>query len=87
MKKMYITASFKDGENKEEIEKVCGLVKQAGFEDFCFIRNIENYQKMFNDPKELMKRAKGEIEKSDYLLIDLTNKPTGRAYEAGIAYA
>lgn len=34
-----------------------------------------------------MKRAKEEIEKSDYLLIDMTDKPTGRAIEAGMAYA
>lgn len=87
MNKIFITASFKNSENKEEIEKLCALVKQSGFEDFCFIRDVENYQKMFNDPKELMERAKEEIKKCDYLLIDLTDKPTGRAYEAGIAYA
>jgi len=34
-----------------------------------------------------MARAKQEIEESDYLLIDMTDKPTGRAIEAGIAAA
>jgi nucleoside 2-deoxyribosyltransferase len=34
-----------------------------------------------------MDRAKLEIEKSDCLLIDMTSKPTGRAFEAGIAFA
>jgi len=34
-----------------------------------------------------MHRAKQEIAKSDALLIDVTDKPTGRAIEAGIAYA
>ena len=85
--KVFITASFKNGENREEIEKLCTLVKETGFEDFCFIRDIENYQKVFNNPKELMERTRDEIKKCDLLLIDLTNKPTGRAYEAGIAYA
>lgn len=65
---------------------MCRLVKEAGWEDFCFIRDVENYQKMFTDPKELMKRALEEIRKSDALLIDMTDKPTGRAIEAGIAY-
>ncbi len=87
MNKVFITASFKNGENKQEIEQLCALVKAGGFEDFCFIRDVENYQKVFNDPKELMLRAKVEISKCDFLLIDLTDKPTGRAYEAGIAYA
>jgi nucleoside 2-deoxyribosyltransferase len=85
--RLFITASFKEGTNKEEIEYLCSLIKKSGFEDFCFIRDVENYQKMFNDPKELMDRAREEIKKSDALLIDMTDKPTGRAIEAGIAFA
>lgn len=34
-----------------------------------------------------MQRTKQEIYKSDALIIDMTDKPTGRAIEAGIAYA
>lgn len=83
--KVYITNSF--GDPKEEIEKLCALVKNAGFEDFCFIRDVENYQKIFDDPKELMDSSLEEIKKSDALLIDMTDKPTGRALEAGMAFA
>lgn len=83
--RVFITASF--GDSKENIERLCRVVKAAGFEDFCFVRDVENYQKIFNDPKELMRRAKEEIDKSNLLLIDMTDKPTGRAIEAGIAYA
>ncbi len=85
--KLFVTATFKSGENKQEIEHLCALVKRAGFEDFCFIRDVENYQKVFDDPQKLMQRALDEIEKSDALLIDMTSKPTGRAVEAGMAYA
>lgn len=81
----YITSSF--GDSKEEIEKLCSVVKSAGFEDFSFIRDVENYRKVFDNPKDLMKRSEDEIKKSDALLIDMTNKPTGRAIEAGMAYA
>lgn len=84
--RIFITVSFQEGKNKDEIENLCMLVRSAGFEDFCFIRDVENYQKVFNDPSELMNRAKKEIRKSECLLIDMTNKPTGRAIEAGIAY-
>lgn len=83
--KVFITASFKKGKNRVEIEHLCSIVKEAGFEDFCFIRDIENYQKVFDDPKKLMDRAREEIEKSDVLLFDATNKSTGRAIEVGIA--
>ena len=85
--KVFITATFKEGNNKEEIEKLCSLIKGSGFQDFCFIRDVENYKKIFDDPKELMNKAKEEIFKSDVLLIDMTHKPTGRAIEAGIAFA
>ncbi len=34
-----------------------------------------------------MNKSKEEIEKCDVLLIDMTNKPTSRAIEAGIAFA
>ncbi len=84
--KLFITASFQ-GDNKKEIEHLCELVKMAGFEDFCFIRDVENYKKIFDDPQELMKRSRDEVGKSDALLIDMTDKPTGRAIEAGIAFA
>ncbi|MDO8570720.1 MAG: hypothetical protein Q7R97_04010 [Candidatus Daviesbacteria bacterium] len=87
MARIYITTSFKGTENKEETESLCSLIKEAGFEDFCFIRDIENYQKIFNNPKDLMEKAFEEIKKSDFLLIDMSDKPTGRAIEAGIAYA
>ncbi len=85
--KIYITAPFRNGENKKEIEELCSVVKQSGFEDFCFIRDIENYQKIFNDSHELMRRAKEEIEKCDGLLIDYDGPGNGRIIELGIAYA
>jgi len=83
--KIYITSSF--GDSPETIERLCAIVRSAGFEDFSFIRDIENFQKVFDDPKELMQRAKKEIKKCDALLIDMTDKPTGRSIEAGMAYA
>jgi nucleoside 2-deoxyribosyltransferase len=84
---MFITVSFQGNDNKKEIDQLCSLVKEAGFDDFCFIRDIENYQHVFDNPKDLMKRALKEIKNSDWLLIDMTNKPTGRAIEAGIAFS
>lgn len=82
---MYVTSSF--GDSKEEIERLCLAVRTAGFEDFSFIRDVEDFQKKFTDPKELMQRAEEEIKKSDALLIDVTDKPTGRAIEMGMAYS
>jgi nucleoside 2-deoxyribosyltransferase len=85
--RVFITATYRGGKNKNEIEQLCALLRAAGFQDYCFIRDVEHYRKVFSDPSKLMQRAREEIKKSDFLLIDLTEKPTGRAIEAGIAYA
>lgn len=87
MKKMFITVSFRGDENKAEVEKLCELVNASGWIDFCFVRDVEKYQKIYTDPKDLMKRAIDEIRKADALLIDLSDKSTSRAIEAGMAYA
>lgn len=84
--KIFITTPFKEGENKEEIEKLCNLIRKAGFEDFCFVRDVENYKKIFDDPKELMSRVKAEVLKCDALLIDASEDSIGRTIEVGIAY-
>jgi nucleoside 2-deoxyribosyltransferase len=85
--KIFVTVPFQGIDNKEEVEHLCALIQNSGFDDFCFVRDVEKYKKMFNDPKELMKRAKQEIQKSDVLLIDMSDKSTGRAIEAGIAFS
>lgn len=86
--KVYIAARFKGAENKPEIESLCAAVKAAGMKDFCFIRDVENYQHTFDDPQELWQRAYDEILACDAFLIDVSDNPTGgRMVEAGIAYA
>jgi nucleoside 2-deoxyribosyltransferase len=85
--RLFITATFQGAANQPEIERLCALARTSGFDDFCFVRDIEAYQHLFDDPHTLMQRARQEIEQSDALLIDATSQPTGRAIEAGIAYA
>lgn len=85
--KVFITATFEGLDTKTEIEYICSLVRTAGFADFCFIRDVENYRKIFNDPHELMQRAKEEISKCDVLLIEYDGPGHGRMVELGIAYA
>ncbi len=85
--KIYVTSRFKDS-NKQDVEALCLAVRSAGMQDFSFIRDVENYQKVFNDPKELWRRSKEEIVKCDALLIDVSDYPSGgRVIEVGMAYA
>ena len=85
--KIFITAPFKDGNVKSEIEEICSFVSKAGFEAFCFFRDIENYQKKFHNPRELMQRAREELLKCQALLIDYDGPASGRMIEVGMAYA
>ncbi len=79
--KIYITAPFK--ENKNEIEKMCSIIRESWFEDYCFVRD----EKVFDDYHKMMQRAKEEVIKCDALLIDYDGPTHGRMIELGIAYA
>ncbi len=83
--RLFVTSSFID--SREATLKLCSLVRTSGFEDFSFIRDVEKFQVTFDDPKDMMIRALDELRKSDVLLIDMSKKPTGRAFEAGAAFA
>jgi len=86
--KVYVAVRYKGTDNKQQIEELCAAVHDAKMIDFCFVRDVEHYQKTFDDPKELWARAYDEIGTCDALLIDVTDYPTGgRLVEAGIAYA
>jgi len=88
--KIYITSRFKgSSENKENIEKLCLAVRDAGMEDFHFIRDVEHYQpNFFKNQKELWSAALKYLTKCDALLIDISDSPSGgRLVEAGMAYA
>lgn len=87
--KIYITAPFKGTENKQEIEEICATIKAAGAEDFCFIRDRENYNPIFSDnPPLLMQKAKEDLTACDALFIEVSQKPSnGCIIEAGMAYS
>lgn len=88
--KIYITSRFKgSSENMDDIEKLCSAVRDAGMEDFHFIRDVEHYQpNVFKDQKELWSAALKYLTECDALLIDISDAPSGgRLVEAGMAYA
>jgi len=54
---LYITATYKGTDNRAKIERLCMLVAQAGWEAFCFVRDVEGWEHVFDDPRELMARS------------------------------
>lgn len=84
--KIFVTHTFKGIENKAEIENLCRIVRESGAVDFSFVRDVEHYQKIFNNPHNMMSEAKEAISSCNALLFDLTDPSVGKAIEAGIAY-
>lgn len=88
--KIYITSRFKgSSENKMDIDKLCMALRNAGIEDFNFIRDVEHYQSnTFNNQKELWSAALKYLTECDALLIDISDSPSGgRLVEAGMAFS
>ncbi len=86
--KVYVTTRFKGADNKQGIETLCAAVRAAKMRDFSFVRDVENYKKTFDNPKDLWARAFDEIGACDALLVDVSDRPAGgRLVEAGMAYA
>ena len=83
--KIYIASRFKGADDHVDVEALCSAVRAAGFEDYCFVRDVVE---AFEDPRHLWQRALEEIKHCDELLIDVSDAPSGgRVVEAGIAYA
>ena len=89
MEKVYIAVRFKGADqNKDHIEQLGAAVRAAGMQDFCFVRDVEHYQHVYDDLKLLWRDTLSEMKKCDSLLIDVTDQPSGgRVVELGIAYA
>lgn len=86
--KVYIAASHKGIENKQHIEELCKAVRDAKMADFCFIRDIQNYEDKITDQKLLWDKIYDEIGSCDAFLIDVSGHPTSsRLVEMGIAFA
>lgn len=86
--KVYVAASHKGTEYKQQIEELCTAVRKAGLVDFCFNRDVLRYRNAISDPKEMWSQVRDEIGACDALLVDVSGHPTsGRLVEMGIAYS
>ena len=86
--KAYISIKYRaDNSNKDCIENITSVLERNGFETVCIARDIEKWGEIQLSPHELMQRAFAEIDLSDLLVVDLTEKGVGLGIEAGYAYA
>lgn len=86
--KTYLAIKFyPDARNRKKIEKVSQILENQGISSFCMIRDREKWGKKKFSAKKLMQMAFQAIEKSDFVLVELTEKGYGTGIEAGYAYA
>ena len=86
--KAYISIKYReDNSNKDCIQKISAALEQNDFGTVCIARDIEKWGQVELSPHELMRRTFAEIDSSNLLVVDLTEKGVGLGIEAGYAYA
>ncbi|AFL99323.1 MULTISPECIES: nucleoside 2-deoxyribosyltransferase [Desulfitobacterium] len=86
--KAYIGIKYHhDCRNRVIIEKISSILEGAGYETSCIIRDIEKWGSVTVTPNELMEITFKEIDSSNVVVIDVTEKGVGLGIESGYAYA
>ncbi len=86
--KIYLAIKYhSDNQNRALIEKVSTALEKQGFETICIVRDVERWGEVHFTATELMQRSFAEIEDSDIVVVELTEKGVGVGIEAGYAYA
>ncbi|MEI6479992.1 MAG: nucleoside 2-deoxyribosyltransferase [bacterium] len=86
--KAYLAIKFKeDNSNRETIESISSVLGRLGMETVSMARDYEKWGEVVFTPDELMEKTFKEIDLSDLLIIEFSEKGVGLGIEAGYAYA
>lgn len=86
--RVYIAIKYhEDNSNREHIERISSALGEHGFETICITRDLEKWGQVQFDLSTLMQRTFNEIDASDVVVVDLTEKGVGIGIEAGYAFA
>jgi nucleoside 2-deoxyribosyltransferase len=69
------------------IESISTTLSDQGIETVCITRDIEKWGKVELTPRELMRVSFEQIDRSDFVLLEMTEKGVGLGIEAGYARA
>ena len=76
-----------DNRNRGEIDSLSSALRNAGIETICIVRDVEKWGDVQLSSQELMKITFDEIDKSDFVILEMTEKGVGLGIEAGYAIA
>jgi nucleoside 2-deoxyribosyltransferase len=86
--KAYIAIKYHaDHSNRERIEGISAALERQGYETVCITRDLEKWGAVQFDSGTLMQRTFDEIDTSNVVIVDLTEKGVGVGIEAGYAFA
>lgn len=86
--KVYLAIKYHpDNQNRELIQNISAALAKHGFETLCIARDVEQWGQIHFTSTELMQRSFAEIDTSDLVVIELTEKGVGVGIEAGYACA
>lgn len=78
---------YEDMRNKELIDAIDVIFKKLGMETSIIVRDFEIFGEKKYDPHVLMAEAFKEIDASDVVVIEFSEKGVGLGIEAGYAVA
>jgi 2'-deoxynucleoside 5'-phosphate N-hydrolase len=76
-----------DQSNKDRIENLSSIIEKFGYSVSCIARDIEKWGEISLTPNDLMAITFQTINKSDVVIIDVSEKGVGLGIEAGYAYS
>ena len=76
---------FKDNRNRDEINSISLVLQDDGIQTVCIARDVEKWGDVTLSSQELMRIAFAEIDKSDFVILEMSEKGVGLGIEAGYA--
>ena len=78
---------YEDNRNKDLIDSLVARLRSEGLELICMASDVEKWGAVRLSAKELMCRTFEEIDKSDLVILEMSEKGVGLGIEAGYAVA
>ena len=78
---------YEDNRNRDEIDSITAALQDDGIETVCVARDVEKWGDVTLPSQELMCITFEKIDKSDFVVLEMSEKGVGLGIEAGYAIA
>jgi hypothetical protein len=78
---------YEDNRNRDEINSISVALHDDGIRTICIARDVEKWGDVTLSSQELMRITFEEIDKSDFVILEMSEKGVGLGIEAGYAVA